>query len=470
MVDSRSTNHLGVYLQHYTRCEDYREPYKSRSQSSLLQKIHILFNAQIGDKQLETCLCSISYAWGTIRLAHRRPKIINEDGKIVQKDATIYITYESGSRNPLITYSQVSKDYPLPPGSKFEYIVDQIIRVQNPNICITETTNDYVFAATCSEESTRWILEKENNYQISQESEMFLTVGMDENLKLEQCAMEGDTRKNQQLFFETINTNPDVIKKFPRRILKANHGSGNIIWVMIAWGLWKNGQYPNEKYDTHHGLNRQLIVEDCDADWIKCQEEHSSVTFLLLSFLTLLQYPSETAAKSALTPTPFGALLNILDNSWQQTELVFIHRPTTAITTTVKSTLPTTTTKPTTTTTKPTITTIKPTTTTPTTTTTKPTTTKPTTTTTTPTTKTTKPTTTTTKKTTTTTKPTTTNIELTFPSTTTKTTSTTISSTTTKTTTTTELISQSTTYHTTTEKIKDPPVTKDNYGKCNNGH
>ncbi|KZS19919.1 Uncharacterized protein APZ42_013526 [Daphnia magna] len=156
-------------------CEDYRELYKSRPQRSLLQKVHFLFDTQVEDEQLGIRLHSISYAWGTIRLAHRRPKIIKEDGKILQKDATIYITYEPGSRNPLITYSQLSKDDPLPPGSKFEYIVDQTIRVRNTHICITETTNDYVFAAACSEESTRWILEKENSYLISQESEMCLT-------------------------------------------------------------------------------------------------------------------------------------------------------------------------------------------------------------------------------------------------------------------------------------------------------
>ncbi|KAK4007198.1 hypothetical protein OUZ56_012358 [Daphnia magna] len=261
-------------------CEDYRELYKSRPQRSLLQEVHFLFDIQVEDEQLGIRFYSISYAWGTLRLALRRPKIIKEDRKIVQKNATIYFTYESGSRNPLITYSQLSKDDPLPPGSKFEYIVDQTIRVQNTHICITETTNDYVFAAACSEESTRWILEKENSYLISQESEMCLTVGVDETLKLEQCALEGDIRKNQQWFFQIINTNPDVIENFPdvtlqdlqevrleqRKavtttinspifggILKANHGSGNIIWDMIAWGLLKNGQYPNGKCVTHHG-------------------------------------------------------------------------------------------------------------------------------------------------------------------------------------------------------------------------
>ncbi|KAK4009701.1 hypothetical protein OUZ56_018847 [Daphnia magna] len=129
---------------------------------------------------------------------------------------------------------------------------------------------------------------------------MCLTVGVDETLKLEKCALEGDTRKNQQWFFQTINTNPDVIENFPdvtlqdiqevrleqRRaitttinspilggILKANHGSGNIIWDMIAWGLLKNGQYANGKCVTHHGLEQQLTMEDCDTDWTKCQEE-----------------------------------------------------------------------------------------------------------------------------------------------------------------------------------------------------
>ncbi|KAK4004228.1 hypothetical protein OUZ56_005970 [Daphnia magna] len=56
-------------------------------------------------------------------------------------------------------------------------------------------------------------------------------------------------------------------------ILKANHGSGNIIWDMIAWVLLKNGQYPNGKCVTHHGFNKQLTMEDCDTDWTKCQDE-----------------------------------------------------------------------------------------------------------------------------------------------------------------------------------------------------
>ncbi|KAK4045621.1 hypothetical protein OUZ56_033308 [Daphnia magna] len=120
------------------------------------------------------------------------------------------------------------------------------------------------------------------------------------NLKIGKVCFGRRYQKNQQWFFQTINTNPDVIENFPdvtlqdiqevrleqRRaitttinspifggILKANHGSGNIIWDMIACGLLKNGQYANGKCVTHHGLEKQLTMEDCDADWTKCQEE-----------------------------------------------------------------------------------------------------------------------------------------------------------------------------------------------------
>ncbi|KAK4006533.1 hypothetical protein OUZ56_011687 [Daphnia magna] len=276
------------------------ELYKSRPQRSLLQGVHFLFDTQVEDDQLGIRLDSISYAWGTLRLAHRRPKIIKEDGKIVQKDATIYITCESGSRNPLITYSQLSKDDPLPPGSKFEYIVDQTIRVQNTHICITETTNDYVFAAACSEESTRWILENENSYLISQESEMCLTVGVDETLKLEKCALEGDTRKNQQLFFQTINTNPDVIENFPdvtlQDIQEVRLEQPRAVTTTINSNIWRYLEKKSRQWkhhlghdrlgvvekctiskqkmcNTHHGFNKQLTMEDCDTDWTKCQDE-----------------------------------------------------------------------------------------------------------------------------------------------------------------------------------------------------
>ncbi|KAI9555943.1 hypothetical protein GHT06_018484 [Daphnia sinensis] len=260
-----------------TVCEEYIDLHKSRPQRSPLQEVQFLFNTPIKDEQLGIRLYSISYAWGTIRLVHKKAKVIYEEGKISQKNATLYISYQPGSSNSLTTYSQSSADEVLPSGTEFEYIVDHTIRIQNSNICITETTNNHVFAATCSEDSTKWILEKDNFYIISQESEMCLTLVSDEILKLEQCSMEEESLRNQQWYFQTINTNPEIVENFPditlqeirevkmeqRKtitttinspifggILKTNHGTGNIIWDMIAWGLLKNGQHPNEKCQT----------------------------------------------------------------------------------------------------------------------------------------------------------------------------------------------------------------------------
>ncbi|KAI9557148.1 hypothetical protein GHT06_016955 [Daphnia sinensis] len=277
--------------------EEYRDLHKSRPQRSLLQEVKFLFNTPIKDEQLGIRLYSISYAWGTIRLVHKKAKVIYEEGKISQQNATLY---QPGNSNSLTTYPQLSADEVLPSGTEFEYTVDDTITIQNSNICITETTNNHVFAATCSEDSTKWILEKDNFYIISQESEMCLTLVSDEILKLEQCSMEEESLRNQQWYFQTINTNPEIVENFPditlqeirevkmeqRKtitttinspifggILKTNHGTGNIIWDMIAWGLLKNGQHPNEKCVTHHGLDKPLTLEDCDTDWTKCQEE-----------------------------------------------------------------------------------------------------------------------------------------------------------------------------------------------------
>ncbi|KZS19509.1 Uncharacterized protein APZ42_014031 [Daphnia magna] len=192
---------------------------------------------------------------------------------------------------------------------------------------------------------------------------------------------------------------------------------------MIAWGLLKNGQYSNEKWATFHGINEQLTVEDCDADWTNCQEELNTFTKsndpLLQSQLASKQTQRCLIYRNALTPVRFQDFRThrtAHDNSqnWPTfngvRQKVSHIETTTAIKNPVKSTPLTT----------------------------MPTTTKPTTTTTKPTTTTTKPRTTTIKHTTTTTKPTAKITRPTMPSTTTKTTSTTISSTTTKATTITE--------------------------------
>ncbi|KAK4045272.1 hypothetical protein OUZ56_032810 [Daphnia magna] len=185
-------------------CNDYRVLYKSRTRRWTLQDVQILFNNPLEDEQLGTGLYSISYAWGTIRLAHRKIAVIKEEGKLVQKILTIYIAYEPESSNSIIGHNQLSKDNPLPSRSEFEYIVKQTIRIQNSNICITETEGDRISAATYSEESTRLILEKENSYLISQELQMWLTLEIDQSLKLEQCAAEENMKKNQQWFFKQL--------------------------------------------------------------------------------------------------------------------------------------------------------------------------------------------------------------------------------------------------------------------------
>lgn len=118
-------------------------------------RVSFILNSPFEDENLGNRLYSISYAWGTISLGHRKKVSIEEEGKIVNKSTTVYIIYEPGSSYSIIAYNQFSNDNPLPSRSEFEYIVDQTIRLQKSKICITETEGDSLFAATCSEDSTR---------------------------------------------------------------------------------------------------------------------------------------------------------------------------------------------------------------------------------------------------------------------------------------------------------------------------
>lgn len=99
---------------------DYRELHQSRTRRWILQDVQFIFNSPLEDEQLGTRLYSISYAWGTIRLAHRKMAIIEEEGKLVQKNLAIYISYEPGSSNSIIAHNKLSKDDPLPSRSEFE--------------------------------------------------------------------------------------------------------------------------------------------------------------------------------------------------------------------------------------------------------------------------------------------------------------------------------------------------------------
>ncbi|KAI9550580.1 hypothetical protein GHT06_006524 [Daphnia sinensis] len=122
---------------------------------------------------------------------------------------------------------------------------------------------------------------------------------------------------------------------------------------MIAWGLLKNGQHPNEKFVTHHGLDKPLTLEDCDTDWTKCQEELKE--YITSNDPLVKTQQTQLCLFSKSVPTQNWATLTSVR---QKVSYIKTTRPTTT------TTRATTTTRPTTTTTRATTMTTKATTTT----------------------------------------------------------------------------------------------------------
>lgn len=163
-------------------CNDCRKLYQSRLNRSILQEVEFLLNIPLKYQYLDKRLFIISYARGTIRHRDTEKRQQSKRSKIVTETLTFYITYKPESKNPVIAYKQFSNDDSLPTGPEYQ---------SNRQYAYSKATSasrrgKQLICSICSEDSTRWVLEKVNNYLISQESQMCLTLGVDQSFKQEE--------------------------------------------------------------------------------------------------------------------------------------------------------------------------------------------------------------------------------------------------------------------------------------------
>lgn len=82
----------------------------------------------------------------------------------------------SSNNNQVMIHNQYDIKDPIPLGTKFECIVDQITKVQNTNIGIATNERNQIIAEDCTENKSRWILDI-NNYQWKpQEKRLWITL------------------------------------------------------------------------------------------------------------------------------------------------------------------------------------------------------------------------------------------------------------------------------------------------------
>ena len=184
--------------------------------------------------------------------------------------------------------------------TKFEYLVDRTIRVQNTTSCMVRSGSRITFR-NCLNSTDRWIFDENTNQIIAEEYIQCLAAGRismtsDFTLKIEAC----DRNNNLQKWnFQCVNNNPDIIENNPEisseemqewrleenntliftinspifgELIKVNQGEGNIIWDLINWGLLRSKGHNNTKCVTYHGVGEVLTLETRDPNWMECQE------------------------------------------------------------------------------------------------------------------------------------------------------------------------------------------------------
>ena len=228
-------------------------------------------------------LYSISYAGGTITLKDEVDLTTNPLPSTTKSLQKLYMFY---SPNPMYNWITLNHESDFTKmtfeKTKFEYLVDRTIRVQNTTSCMVRSGSRITFR-NCLNSTDRWIFDENTNQIIAEEYIQCLAAGQismtsDFTLKIEACDRNN---KLQKWNFQYVNNNPDIIENNPEisseemqewrleenntlistinspifgELIKINQGEGNIIWDLINWGLLRSKGHNNTKCVTYHGV------------------------------------------------------------------------------------------------------------------------------------------------------------------------------------------------------------------------
>ena len=98
----------------------------------------------------------------------------------------------------------------------FVHVIDQTIRVQNTNLCVTADTNSYITIRHCSRETSRWIHDYKSDLYIEEQSLLCLTQSTPSVL-LSVCDIDDDNQKWQHA---EVNINPIIHETHPKLTLE----------------------------------------------------------------------------------------------------------------------------------------------------------------------------------------------------------------------------------------------------------
>ena len=168
---------------------------------------------------------------------------------------------------------------------QFIYLIDQTIRKDKSNYCVTTTpyrhalhTDRYITLQECSRHTSRWIFDKENKQLIEEKTLLCLGINEDFEVMLQTCAK--DSLNSTQIWeFENWNLNPEFLDSYPpmtiedlEDVRREYRGQEARITInrneTLNFGKFYNGHVANDSClaSSNKYITDLLIMKNCTAD------------------------------------------------------------------------------------------------------------------------------------------------------------------------------------------------------------
>ena len=157
-------------------------------------------------------LYGISYSWGI--MLNKDPKIDFAFGQTWHPH--LLTSYDEGQAvNTMMMSNEDAKSIASNGNQNFEHIIDQTIRVQDTNLCLTADNSSFITIRQCSRTTSRWIHDVDNQWYIEEKSVLCLTKNFSYVI-LSECEIGNILQKWQQ---SEVNINPIIHDTHPKLTL-----------------------------------------------------------------------------------------------------------------------------------------------------------------------------------------------------------------------------------------------------------
>ena len=185
----------------------------------------------------------------------------------------------------------------------FVHVIDQTIRVQNTNLCVTADTSNYITIRHCSRETSRWIHDFRANSYIEEQSLLCLTQ-TNPSVVLSVCDNDDFNQKWQHA---EVNVNPIIHETHPKltledaKLSKTEFAENSILVVetninsSYNWGQLYTRHNDAKYCITATGLHAPLRMEPCKSEILKIEP---SQNFELTAHYTIRQLNTNNCVNS----------------------------------------------------------------------------------------------------------------------------------------------------------------------------